>query len=297
MLGLSFLETASKKATVLALAHGRPLQPGDCETACVDVRDESALSSILRAFRPEWVFHAAAVTDVDWCEAHPEEAWSVNVDGTSAVVRAAAAVGARVLLVSTDAVFGGAAGPHGEDSPVLAVNTYALTKLRAEETAVNLEPETLVARVNFIGWRPSGGGLLGWALRELRASRTLQGWADVLFSPLAAPDLAVILLEMAERGLSGLYCVGAAEGISKAEFLRRVAVTWGCDPDLVQPQKAGISGFVPRPLDTRLDTGRLARSLGHPLPGIGSGLALLRTGEAKTALYHVKSLQRKGATA
>ena len=81
-------------------------------SADADVRDADAVQVLLNDARPDVVLHAAAYTDVAKAEAQRSRCWGVNVAGTRHVADAAAAVGARLIHVSTDYVFWG-----GEDRP------------------------------------------------------------------------------------------------------------------------------------------------------------------------------------
>jgi len=68
-----------------------------------DVRDRERLRRILRDYRPDIVFHAAAHKHVPLMEENPEEAVTNNVLGTLALIEAAEDAGTdRVVLVSTD---------------------------------------------------------------------------------------------------------------------------------------------------------------------------------------------------
>ncbi len=69
----------------------------------VDIRDTAALRRVFAAYRPEVVFHAAALKHVPLCELNPVETILNNVHGTRNVADAAAAVGALAMVhVSTD---------------------------------------------------------------------------------------------------------------------------------------------------------------------------------------------------
>ena len=56
---------------------------------------------------PAVILHVGAYTNVDGAEREPERANAVNVQGTSYVARAAQALKARLVYVSTDYVFDG----------------------------------------------------------------------------------------------------------------------------------------------------------------------------------------------
>jgi len=68
-----------------------------------DVRDSARMREICASFRPELVFHAAALKHVPIVEANPLEGLRTNCLGTQAVADAAAAAGAQAMvLISTD---------------------------------------------------------------------------------------------------------------------------------------------------------------------------------------------------
>ena len=61
----------------------------------------------IRQAHPAVILHVGAYTNVDGAEREPERANAVNVQGTSYVARAAQALKARLVYVSTDYVFDG----------------------------------------------------------------------------------------------------------------------------------------------------------------------------------------------
>ncbi len=85
----------------LELAEQHPSIPRRAVIA--DVRDAARMAAICVEFRPELVFHAAALKHVPIVEANPLEGLRTNMLGTRAVADAAAASGAKLMvLISTD---------------------------------------------------------------------------------------------------------------------------------------------------------------------------------------------------
>ena len=88
-------------AVQLAL-HGRALLDSD-ETALADIRDPDRVREIFEQFRPQIVFHAAALKHLPLLEHYPAEAVKSNVLGTRTVLEAAAACGVESFVnISTD---------------------------------------------------------------------------------------------------------------------------------------------------------------------------------------------------
>ena len=88
-------------AVQLAL-HGRALLDSD-QAALADIRDPHRVRQIFEQFRPEIVFHAAALKHLPLLERYPAEALKSNVLGTLTMLDAAAAYGAQSFVnISTD---------------------------------------------------------------------------------------------------------------------------------------------------------------------------------------------------
>jgi FlaA1/EpsC-like NDP-sugar epimerase len=68
-----------------------------------DIRDEGRLAEVFATYRPEVVFHAAALKHVPALESAPDEGWKTNVLGTRNVLAAAEVAGVeRFVNISTD---------------------------------------------------------------------------------------------------------------------------------------------------------------------------------------------------
>ena len=88
-------------AIQLAL-HGRALLDSD-ETALADIRDPDRVREVFERFRPQIVFHAAALKHLPLLERYPAEAVKSNVLGTWSVLEAAAACRVESFVnISTD---------------------------------------------------------------------------------------------------------------------------------------------------------------------------------------------------
>lgn len=73
------------------------------DTVLADIRDAEAIRTIFEEYRPEVVFHAAALKHLPMLERYPDEGWKTNVLGTRNVLEAAEAVQVqRFVNISTD---------------------------------------------------------------------------------------------------------------------------------------------------------------------------------------------------
>ncbi len=278
-LGLTLtLSAQQQEHKTLALCGQHRIAVPGVRSAHVELLHKGGVEASLEQFRPEWIAHCAAATNVDWCEEHPTQARALNAEVSRRLAVLAGRLGARLLYVSTDAVFDGARGNYLETDRCEPVNVYAATKLAGENAVLESLPSALVLRTNMVGWKQAGSpSLAEWVLEQLAADRTVPGFTDVLFSPLLVNDLGGIMLEMMQRQLSGIYHAGSASPCSKFDFARLLARAFGFSEELVARTRVNQAALkARRPLNTSLHVGKLAAALGHSLPEVAEAVERLR---------------------
>jgi len=117
----------------------------------MDITDAAAVNKSILSYEPSILIHAAAATDVRWCEENRAKAWLINVEGTQNIVNALKKLNGNCYMIymSTACVF---AGEHEkyyteEDEPY-PKNYYSLTKLCGEMVSRQC-PNTCIIRTNF----------------------------------------------------------------------------------------------------------------------------------------------------
>ena len=230
------------------------------------------------AVRPTLVIHTAAATDVERSEREPEWAWRLNESMAGEVAAAARSAGARLLHISTDAVFEGETDGHDEHDPTNPRSVYAASKLAGERSVLAAYPAATVVRTTIYGWNAlPKQSLAEWFLARLRRGESTPGFADVTMSPILVNDLAGALLAIADRPSPGVLHVCGRECVTKADFGRRVAAVFGCDAALVQSTSIADSPLVaPRGHRQCLRVDRAEGLIGQALPGVDDGLERFR---------------------
>jgi len=181
----------------------------DATSERVEVRDAAAVSRLLERLRPDVVIHTAYRQDED----------DVNTVGSENVARAAVAVGARLVHLSTDVVFDGRKGaPYVEEDPLSPVTDYGRAKAEAEVRVALAHADALLVRTSLLygGDAPSK--------HELSAhDPDFTFFTNEIRSPVQVTDLAQALLELAELEVSGPLHVAGADDVSRAEFAELIA--------------------------------------------------------------------------
>lgn len=106
------------------------------DVADLDITNKEAVIEFVKENKPEYIINCAAFTAVDKAEECFELADKINGDGPTNLAIAAKEVGATLVHVSTDYVFGGDLALdkyYNEDDPKKPVTAYGITKLHGEE--------------------------------------------------------------------------------------------------------------------------------------------------------------------
>jgi dTDP-4-dehydrorhamnose reductase len=273
LLGVNLAMAAAREHEVTGQVNAMPLQGASFSQITGDLLADGAVERMLDEARPDWVIHCAALADVDACEKQPDAAREVNALLPGRI--ASACVNrARLVYISTDAVFDGIRGGYTEEDTPNPLSIYARTKLDGESAVLKADPSAIVARINIFGWSIFGKrSLAEWFFYNLQAGLPVKGFTDVFITTQLTTDLAGILLEMLSAGLSGLYHVAGADCGSKYDFARQIARRLGADEQLVTPVSVDDFGLkAARSKNLCLNTNKLFRVIHSPLPRLSTGL-------------------------
>lgn len=231
-----------------------------------DLEQPCQVRKLMQRVKPEIVVHAAAMTDVDECQRHPDEALRTNSKLVEHLV-SAMPVKTRLVMISTDQVYPNTPGPHEEDSTA-PVNSYGRSKLAGEYAALK-KPGSLVLRTNFFGLSKTSGrsSLSDWLIDALAKRQPVTLFKDVQFSPLHMSTVSEQIVDALAKGLTGIFNLGCREGGSKMEFGILVAKHLGLQTNTVTfGNSASIPARAPRPLDLRMIVRRIETALRMKMP-------------------------------
>lgn len=228
--------------------------------------------------KPGLIIHTAALTNIDYCEENPKEAYNHNVLASRNIAEAAKRSGAYLIHISTDCVFDGESGNYKEEDKTNPINVYGKTKLEAEQSVLSVYPGSCVVRTNIFGWNALNKlSLAEWMLNKLETGKELPGFKDVRFSPILVNDLAEALFELYQKKYEGIIHAASSEACSKLEFARMIAEVFGCDAKCIKPVSCCDVGLrAPRGRDMSLDTSRASSVLGRELPDIRGSLERMK---------------------
>jgi dTDP-4-dehydrorhamnose reductase len=254
-------------AALLELIHGHELH--GTKRPDVDLRDRVSVRRAIQSFRPDVIIHAAALTKVDYCEDHADEARDVNVEGTRHVVEAAGR--ARVVYLSTEYVFDGKAGPYREDDPPNPESVYARTKYDGELVARQAERWTIIRTTVVFTYRPGSKNFLMQVLegKPMRIPR------DQISNPTLTENLAEAVTELVDRDLGGIWNIVGADRVDRFAFAQHIAKAFKLDASRLEGvTTAELRQRAARPLNAGLVIDKARRELKTRLLTLDEALAL-----------------------
>ena len=251
---------------VVAVARGRGHDVVAADLEQFDITDAEATDAFLRDAAPQAVIHCAAYTAVDRAEEDEERALAINATGAGNVARAAAALDARCVAVSTDYVFDGARreSPWVESDPTGPLSAYGRTKLAGEQEVLAASDRHAIVRTAWLFG--AGGPNFPDTMLRLAAER---GEVDVVSDQVGSPTwtghLAPALVDVAEDGTRhGTFHAAGADSCSWYELAVATFYYKGTDVDVHAVDTAAFPRPAPRPAYSVLGTERGADALRLP---------------------------------
>jgi dTDP-4-dehydrorhamnose reductase len=205
--------------------------------ADLDITDEAAVREAVVRYQPTVVVNSAAWTAVDSAETHESEALAVNGHGAANLAAACRAVGAQLIHVSTDYVFGGeATKPWAEDDLPLPRSAYGRSKLAGERAVLSQLPEAgYVVRTAWL-YGEHGPNFVQTMVRLEASQPTVDVVTDQHGQPTWTRDVACQLVALARSGARpGIYHATSSGETSWFGLAQEVFRLSGADPDRVRP--------------------------------------------------------------
>jgi dTDP-4-dehydrorhamnose reductase len=252
----------------------------------LDITNPEQVSYLVGRYNPEILFHTAALTKVNYCEEHSEEAMLINKRGTANVAAAAQAAQAKLIYFSTDYVFQGSGEvPIEEGEAPVPLNVYGASKLAGEQSVAGYGQGHIVRTSGVFGQRTDGTerNFFRAILEKLTQSDDTIEVVDDQFTCITyAPHLASMLLELLPDRLPKLVHMTSRGADSWYGWARQVAAAAGLDPVRIVPVPTDASSPVQRPRYSVLGSryAEVAKLIGqHPATsGIADYVRLLEQG-------------------
>lgn len=208
----------------------------------VDITDINEVTRRIEGSSAGWIFHLAAVTDVDGVEKEKDlgtqgRGWRVNVDATANLVRLVQRTGKNLLYISTDYVFSGDKESYVETDFPEPLSWYGRTKWEGEKLVLEVGKKGLVVRIANPYGGDEGGkkDFVRKILERLNHKEQVIAPADQKLVPTFLEDIVMAIFRLVNLNESGIYHVVGEDVVTPFEAATQIAEVWGFDSQLVVP--------------------------------------------------------------
>ena len=217
------------------------------DRTALDIADTGSLRAALDRVRPAAVINAAAYTAVDKAETEAELASRSNADGPAVLAAACAELGIRLVHISTDFVFDGAASaPYRPGAATGPLGEYGRSKLAGEQGTQAANPAALILRTGWVYSR-FGNNFVKTMLRLMAERDQLNVVVDQVGTPTWARGLALTawagLLHEDAHGIYHWSDAGVCSWYDFAVAIQEEALALGLLPGRVaiRPSRPAIT--------------------------------------------------------
>lgn len=218
----------------------------------LDVANAKDVAVYLEKIKPNYIVHLAALTDMEYCELHPEEAYAINTGGVQNVAEYAREHNIPLLYISTAGVFDGEKDEYTEYDTPNPLSVYGKSKYGGELVTRTL-PKHVVIRA---GWMMGGGPkkdkkFINKIIKQLRAGvKELAVVNDKFGTPCHTYDLAESIKYLLDHEAYGLYHGACDGGGNRADVARFILKELGLS-DQVKVREVDSSYFTESYFATR----------------------------------------------
>ena len=242
----------------------------------IDMLDYTAMTSLLNDYQPEVIINASALSVVDYCEQHPEEAYAMNVTAVKHLAEYSRTNSCRLIHLSTDFVFDGTSSiAYTETDTPNPVNYYGKTKQWSEEVIGQLCTDYAIARVEVVYGLPypkQHGNIVHLVKTRLENGQGLRVVSDQFRSPTFVEDIAWAIEKLLSNQYQGIYHICGGETLSVAEIAYRTARFFNLDTSLIEPVTTEeMNEATPRPTFTPMSVKKAQQDLGYQPSALEEG--------------------------
>ena len=229
----------------------------------LDITDASQTVKVIQANNPDYVVHAAAISDTALCQNNPELSQAVNVNGSVNVAKAAEACNARLIYLSSDQVYIGNVnrGPYREDEPVNPNNVYGSHKLQAETEILRFMPEAIILRLTWLFGLPERNKKINSNLIWNIAKAMMKNEpASFPVNDYRGVTYIYELIDKFEKIFDlpgGIYNAGSENDLNVYELAETVLKTMGFEARIESVLRKDEERFRDRPRDLRISNQKL----------------------------------------
>ncbi len=231
-----------------------------------DLNKKKNIKKILNKIKPNYVIHAAAITNLEYCQKYKTTAKKVNYTLTKNITNECKEKKYKLIYLSSDQLFEGKNSYYSESSKTFPLNFYSKLKIASENYIIKNLKDFLIIRTNFFGWgsffRSSFSDNIIFNLKKKKKIHILK---DVYFNPISLNYLTKAISKLISNKKNGIYNISSSKKISKYNLAKKIAKTFKLNERYLSPIRLNnLESNVVRPRNMSLNNVKIRKIFTMP---------------------------------
>lgn len=250
----------------------------DDDLQFINITDQSSIQKVIARFEPRIIILTAAMSNVEYCEEHPEESSKVNIDGLKNVIQCMDSKKSKLVFFSSDYVFDGISGPYSEADALNPLCVYGKDKVLGEELIKKSIADHLIVRTTWVyGPEVRGKNFVLNVIKKLKNNQKIKVPTDQIGSPTYSKCLARAVRELIENESRGIFNIVGPDLIDRYNFAKEICGIFNLDiSHLIPLPTRELHQKAKRPLKGGLKIDKLQKEISYRMLGYQKGLLALR---------------------
>ena len=215
---IAIIGANGRLGAALAREYRRDFEVTSFERRQLDLGQLDRVRSALSEAKFDLLINCAALTNVDYCESHREEAFLVNVEAPRLLAEIANERSAKLVHFSTDYVFDGKkSDPYTEEDKAVPLSVYGESKLEGEDRVLEISLQHLVVRLSWV-FGPDKPSFIDQIIQRARENDVVTAVADKFSAPTYTIDVASWLRLAIDKRANGILHLANNGGCSWQEW-------------------------------------------------------------------------------
>jgi len=215
---IAIIGSNGRLGAALVREYQRDYEVTSYDRSQFDLGQVDRIRSALAGAKFELLINCAALTNVDYCESHREEAFVVNAETPRLLAKIANEKSAKLVHFSTDYVFDGKKmGPYVEEDKAVPLSVYGESKLEGERRVLKVSSQNLVVRLSWV-FGPDKPSFIDQIIQRARESGVVTAVADKFSAPTYTIDIASWLRLAVDKDANGILHLANNGGCSWQEW-------------------------------------------------------------------------------
>jgi len=215
---IAIIGSGGRLGAALAREYARDYEVMSFDRSQLDLGQLDRVRASLSQAKFELLINCAALTNVDYCESHREEAFVVNAEAPRLFAEIANEKSARLVHFSTDYVFDGKkTDPYVEEDKAAPLSVYGESKLEGERRVLEVSSNNLIVRLSWV-FGPDKPSFIDQIIQRARENDVVTAVADKFSAPTYTIDVASWLRLVVEKNANGILHLANNGGCSWQEW-------------------------------------------------------------------------------